>query len=160
MKISQLFFLTVCLLLLVTGCIQRRLPEGMPPLYHVTLEFLQDDKPLAEASVILFPETENGKWFAGGVTDLQGKLKPMTLGRYQGVAAGKYKVTVSKFEVDEMSVKKMENSSVYEYYHLVDPQFAETVTTPLSLEISENNSTKTFNVGTAIRKKLDKETGP
>jgi hypothetical protein len=128
----------------------------MPPLYSVTLEFLQDGQPLADASVILHPEEASGKWFAGGTTDSQGKIKPATQGRYDGVAAGKYKVTVSKIEIDEKSIKIIgEGLQTYDSYHLVEPKFAEIAQTPLTLEVSKKGENFSFDAGAAVRKKTN-----
>jgi len=161
MRSKYLFPSFLLVLVAIVGCNRQSQPDGMPPLRPVVLEFTQGGSPLAEASVSVLPEDTDKRWFAGGATDAAGKLKPMTQGRYAGLAEGKYKITVIKTEIDESTVQRTEFgvSSTPVSYYLVDPKYADAAATPLVLDVDKNTKTATFELGPAIRVK-NESTGP
>ncbi len=72
----------------------------MPELYSITLQFTQAGAPLSGAAVQLIPLDPTNKWTCGGGTDASGTCVVHTHGVYRGVAAGKYKICVSKTETE------------------------------------------------------------
>lgn len=143
----------LCLILLASGCTSQRLPEGMPRLIPLTLSFVQQDKPLAEAVVSLVPEDPESRWSAGGTTDANGRLLPKTMGRYAGVAPGRYKVVVYKQEIDLTSEKTQlkDKIELHDVYYLVDPRFGDSGTTPLVLDTDQGGKSVSFDVGDSVR---------
>lgn len=69
-------------------------PEGLPALTPCTVTVLYKGSPVSEATVTLVPTS--GKWVGVGNTGADGKTAVQTNGRYDGVAAGTYTVTVIK----------------------------------------------------------------
>jgi len=142
----------VCLLLL-SGCGGQQLPEGMPKLTPVVLTIMQDGAPLEGAVISLLPEDTASRWNAGGVTDKNGKAKMKTLAQYDGVAAGKYKVTVVKTFVEpqpdwwatgtEAQRRAYKSPPPVEQVH---KNFADKKTTPLELEVATAPVNETLEV--------------
>ena len=111
MKYNIFLLLSQALVLAVSlGC-GAKLPPGMPKLYPATVSVNFDDgKPVGGASVIfrltdpVLPRT----WLHAGTTDSEGKVKMMTDGEYLGIPAGKYTVTIEKYEVEGTTAKTAE----------------------------------------------------
>lgn len=95
----RVIFMSTALACLL-GC-GPKLPHGMPKLYPTTILVQYDDgKPLAGATVVFYAvdPTRTGKtWVHAGNTDAQGKAALMTQGKYHGIPAAAYNVTVTKF---------------------------------------------------------------
>ena len=146
----------------ILGCGNGGRPEGMPKLYPLTLTFTQDGVPLAGANVMLNGATPDlQRWGAGGMTDESGKVSFTTLGRYPGVAAGKFKVVVEKTERDapiavppggEMTQEQLVADAQRKTYDLVDPKYGDSNTTDLEVDTGSRLSSKTFEIGKAVRK--------
>lgn len=89
-------FLTLTLSVF-SGCGGQKLPDGFPKVYQVTVNVVQDGKPLEGANVLFYAEDEaNSRWGIGGCTDATGNAIMAVNGKYKGAPAGKYKVTVTK----------------------------------------------------------------
>lgn len=132
-------------------------PDGMPELFRVRLSILQEGQPLADASVRLIPEDATSPWSSGGSTDSRGVAVIRTHGKYAGVPAGSYSITVSKVEMpaarsvdqDPLEVPPNQNDSSYD---LVPPEFSDPAQTPLRLEVSAGKDTyESFDLGPAVR---------
>ncbi|MDR2706746.1 MAG: carboxypeptidase-like regulatory domain-containing protein, partial [Planctomycetaceae bacterium] len=127
-------------------------PKDLPRLYSGTITITQQNVPLAGASVFLTP-TDGSKWNAGGTTDAKGKAILYTLGRYKGVSAGNYKVTVDKYEIGsekpnaEAIYRKTGNYPVPDAYSFVDLKYTDLDKTPLNVVISEKNQSFSFDLG-------------
>jgi len=83
------------LLISILGC--RRgptKPDDLPALTPCTLTILHKGSPLSDATVTLVPKS--GNWVGVGQTGADGKVVIQTNGRYEGVPAGTYRVTVTK----------------------------------------------------------------
>ena len=112
---QSLTILPLALMLAVSlGC-GPKLPPGMPKLYPVTVTVIfEDGKPVGGASVIfrltdpVLPRT----WLHAGTTDSEGKVKLMTDGEYPGIPAGKYSVTIEKFEREGTEERTAEPATV------------------------------------------------
>ena len=155
MKIQIATVIVSSLLLLSTfqGCAQK-VPADMPKLYSCTLMVTQDNKPLEGATIALFhQDTALQKWTAGGLSDQSGKVVLKTQGRYNGVVEGKYKITVTKTEVDEGIVTNTETQEGIsgKTWTLVEQRFSNVATTPLTLEVTGKIALETIDVGSAVR---------
>jgi hypothetical protein len=139
-----LFTIAVVFCLLFTGCPQYR-PEGMPPLYPCKITITQENKPLAGATVTLFDQSsEDKRWSSGGITDAQGNIQIKTWGKYQGTSIGKYKITVTKQELEEVGNK-------VNYFSLVELKHTKMETTPFEIEVTTKGATQIFDVGKPVK---------
>lgn len=94
---STLFVFAVALAGLVLGCTQGpAMPDDLPPLTPCTLTLELDQAPLSDATITLIPAS--GNWIGVGLTDSAGQATVQTQGRYAGIPAGEYVVTVTKWE--------------------------------------------------------------
>ena len=94
------FTMLLIALFIIVGCGGEQRPDGMPRLYPAAITVMQGGSPLAEASVVLFPEdSANERWAPMGTTDASGVAVLRVDGRYEGAPLGTYKVTVSKLEI-------------------------------------------------------------
>lgn len=155
------FSVTLAVLISCLGCFQSgpKAPPGMPKLIPTTIILNQDGAPLAEASVTFYPDPMND-WSAGGSSDEQGRVEVFTGGQFKGLAAGKYKVTVSKTERDplDFSGDPEKDYGAYEKaiakqksYRLVDPKYSELNTTPLVVNIEAGKPVEPIDLGKAVR---------
>ena len=132
-------------------------PEGMPELFPVSVTIVQDGTPLADASVRLIPDEGTSPWSSGGSTGANGVAVLRTHGRYQGVPAGSYRMTVSKIEMPtppsaELTPLDASPTSNEPTYNLVAPEYGYPNQTPLRLEVTaERNTYDPFDVGPAVR---------
>ena len=97
MKI-RIFVVPFVLLALVLGC-GPGAPQGFPKLYQCKITVTKDGKPLADASVILQPESPAGAYASGGKTNASGIATIRTTqGNYSaaGVPEGKHKIVLNK----------------------------------------------------------------
>jgi hypothetical protein len=143
-------------LILAAGCGEPK-PAGLPRLTPVALTFTQDGVPCGEASVHLIPAGES-PWAVGGSTSASGTVVFRTHGKYAGVPAGKYKITVTKNETEWKGEAPKENRGMYDpvpesiVYDAVDTKFADAETTPLELEVAEGKKVaQQFDLGKKIR---------
>ena len=144
---------SLVVLLTIIGCSEPK-PDGMPPLYSVTLQFHQEGTSLDEASIRLFPQFDC-PWIVGGGTNVKGEAKLQTHGKYDGVPAGRYKISVNKF-VSEGELPKMgEYTPPMKHFNLVEPQYTTVDDTPLEIEVVPGkNSFPPFDLGEAVRLEL------
>ena len=140
------------LFLLLAGCGQPR-PDGLPNLYPVTLKFEQEGTPCAEAIVSLMPESDD-PWAVGGITDTGGNVVLQTHGRYSGVPAGKYTITVTKTETELTGPppKDIGEAQACTTYNLIDPVYSVPSSSTLALEVvAGENSFPPFSLGKKVR---------
>ncbi len=141
--------------LTVVGCSTVDGPVGLPALVPTTISITQGGAPLEGATVSLFPQdSANKQWAAGGTTDATGTAVIQTLGRYNGAAAGKYKVTVYKSLQEDASSGVPDSPSsnkVTKNYLLVDPKLTSEPNTTLEMNISAPETTQTFDIGAAVK---------
>ncbi|MEW4456415.1 carboxypeptidase regulatory-like domain-containing protein [Bremerella sp. JC817] len=132
-------------------------PENMPELHPVTLTIVQEGTPLELASIRLIPDAAPSPWYSGGSTNASGVSKIRTHGKFNGVPAGTYRVTVTKIEMPQAgsgSLAEMNQTSAQDAtYDLVDPQYSNPAKTPLRLEVVAGSNTKEFDLGVPVRVK-------
>jgi hypothetical protein len=138
--------------LVFLGCGRQNLPKDLPPLYRQGITITQEGQPLAWVGVGLHP-VEESKWNAGSVTDASGTAEMRTHGRYRGVPAGKYKVTLSKEDSESKSLGIRNGTEAFQdiYYSLVELKYLQPETTPLEIEITKKNAPVTFEIGPPVR---------
>lgn len=143
---------------LAAGCQKGEpTPEGMPELYPASVTILQEGVPLANASIRILPENGTSRWSSGGSTDASGVAVLRTHGKFEGVPAGSYKMTVSKIEMPDLP--KVELSQLDAppatdgaTYDLVAPEYSYPNQTPLRLEVAAGpNTYEPFDLGPAVR---------
>jgi hypothetical protein len=150
------FSVLLLLILILTGCTNADKPKDLPKLYPCTITVTQEQQPLAEASVFITPAEWN-KWNAGGTTDSSGKAVLYTHGKYNGVPAGTYKVTVNKYEIGpekpngEAILARTGNFPEPDSFSLVDLQYTNENKTPLEITISKEERTFSLDLGKAVK---------
>lgn len=150
-NLSLLFLAGMALCCWTSGCRRQMLPDDLPKLYSVKVSVVQEGNPLEAAQVSFIPADPTVRWTAGGRTDAKGTVVPVTHGQYRGIAAGEYKVVVTKIWSDPSKVEKMSGDSpINASYHLVDPKYASEKTTPLEIRI-EKKDALSFDVGKAVK---------
>ena len=142
--------------LVLSGCGGEPKPPGLPKLYPVSLKFIQDGAPCADASVVLIPE-DGSKWPTGGATNADGVAVLRTYGKYPGAPVGKYKVMVSKQEVEPLgTTSEPSPSPKVNVYHLINPEYSSIVNTPFKIEVvAGKNEFELFDLGKKVRIRVD-----
>lgn len=153
-QFSLFFFCTV--LLIFAGC-GEKLPDGMPPLYPVSIHLTYEDgTPMADTFLSFKPESGPRNWSVSATTDAKGNAEVRTHGRYKGMPAGKWKITLEKEKLegipdpgvpspdDPESVKKyeewMKSSDKEKIFSLVEDIYREKSTTPLAINVEKASS--------------------
>lgn len=159
--LRKLFCLTLACALVLTSvsCKKEKRPEGMPEIYPVTLKIIQGGQPLEGAEVSMTSDDPIlVKFPAGGVSDKDGLAQVLTYG-FKGAPAGKFKVTVAKYEVlnrpsSYEEAQKMQSEGLQEEsFDLVEPEYGAKATTSLTVEVQASKSAQTFDldVGEPVR---------
>ncbi|MDR1963704.1 MAG: hypothetical protein LBQ50_07990 [Planctomycetaceae bacterium] len=164
---KTLSFFSICLLLFgiffISGCdrgVQK--PPGLPDLItDVQIIVIQDGKPLEGAAVTLVPlDVSLARWPIKGKTDTNGLAKLTTYGKFSGSPAGKFKVVVVKREylpnkqqtpTTEGTVAQGKWHDELGYIDYVDPLFGLSEKTSAEVEIKNDSSKHTVDVGKAVR---------
>lgn len=120
-------------LVLFLSCSGPQRPSEMPKLYPVTATVTFDGgKPVADA-VVRFRLTDPilpRIWLHAGTTDTEGKAKLITDGDFAGIPAGKYTVTIEKFEI-EGPIPSTPPAGGVPRYQLVEDDYLDHAKTPL-----------------------------
>jgi hypothetical protein len=144
------------------GCGNKRVPpEGMPTLYHCSVQITQNGQPLTDAIVTLHSISEHFPWTINGRTDEKGQAEIFTHGYFKGVPKGDFKVTVDKLETvipplpDVMPTSESELTKLYDKreeetkeYRLVDMKFTQAESTPFSIHVDKKMNTISLDLGT------------
>ena len=145
--------LLLCIAIMGCGSAPQR-PEGFPPLYAVELTITQEGTPLAEASVTFHPMDSSQKWSSGGRTDEKGIVKIVTHGQFQGVAKGKYKITVDKLAYEPPDNKALSPSGFPRYpdkqFALVEAVYRHKELTTLEIDV-QGKTQQTIDLGKPVR---------
>ncbi|MDR2706499.1 MAG: hypothetical protein LBC02_12030 [Planctomycetaceae bacterium] len=167
--LKRLFLMIPLLMLLFfNGCNnERKRPDEMPTLYRCTLCFTQENIPLADAVVSLYPVSQAFSWTIGGRTDENGTAEIFTDAYFRGLPEGEFKIVVRKFEVvtpkppdvlpqNDDEISRMFNNinrNIHEY-SLVDVQFSDVKSSPLTLTVKKSKNNETFELGKKVRVKI------
>lgn len=152
--LSCLFSFVLIVLLSTAGCSSQKRPDGMPALVPCEVVITQEGKSLADANVSLLPVDTSGKWNASGSTDVAGKAKMFTWSSHEGVAPGKYKVVISKVEIEKLpprSSDSTEPSRSPQSFNLVEEVYGEADKTPLEIEVVAGKKEYPLEAGKVVR---------
>ena len=161
-------------LLLAVGCGGPKTPPDMPKLQPTTIVITQEGAPVEGASVQLVkPDDLNYKWFAGGLTDAQGRCEIQTHGKYKGAPEGEFAVVVYKTTTTESETRKnvplptdpvagaewsrkvAEEERVFEE---IDPKYKKADTTDLRITVKSGKNEETFDVGEKVEVEVEQTT--
>ena len=152
MRTQLPLWLGLAFLVIAVGCGGPKPPADLPELHPLTIEVVQDGKPLVEASISLYAE---GSTLAiGGSTDASGKAVIRTLGEFEGAPVGTYKVCIIKEEIESgtPSDDPMVSGTPSARFNLVDSQFESIDTTTLEIEVvAGDNAPPALDVGDAVK---------
>jgi len=145
---------TLCLCLL--GCGGKKNPDGMPPLVPCEITIQQEGQPLVGANVSILPMAGDEKWSAVGRTDEKGTAVLHTWGQYAGAAEGKYKVTVSKTEVESVvppdaTSEERAKLPPDKTFVCVEAIYSDAAKTPLEIELNKGTKSFTLDAGKKVR---------
>ncbi|MDR2754742.1 MAG: Ig-like domain-containing protein [Planctomycetaceae bacterium] len=146
----------------LSGCGSKRVqPDGMPTLYHCSIQITQNGQPLTDAIVSLHSTSENFPWTINGRTNENGQAEIFTHGYFKGAPAGDFKVTVDKLETvvpplpDVMPTSESELAKLYDKreketkeYQLVDIKFTQAESTPFSINVNKKMGVISLDIGT------------
>lgn len=153
------FFLVLFLSFgLFFGCAGEKKPDGFPELYLCVLTITQGNAPLANADVVLHPDSpELQAWSVGGTTDERGETILATQGKFEGAPKGAFTITVVKEEREEIDKtqpgERERDVEIVAVYTLVDESFRSPETSPLKITI-DGRTRETFDVGEPVRDEL------
>ncbi len=153
LNLCRFAFLGTALSVLV-GCAGEETPEGLPVLHPATVTVHQGGAPLVGASVqLVAADPALSKWVSGGSTNENGEAVVMTHGKYPGVPAGKFKVTVNKTQTEgDASGNDPGVSNEVKMFDLVSAKYRAVTTTPIEVEISAgDNKLDVIEVGSAVK---------
>ncbi|WP_146576249.1 carboxypeptidase-like regulatory domain-containing protein [Neorhodopirellula pilleata] len=143
--------------LTLVGCTGEPRPDGMPDLQPLALTVIQQGVPLEGATVQLIADDPNiSRWASGGVTNAEGEVSLKTLGQYEGVVPGTYKVTVYKMAIDGDSTTEAVDSpssgGSAKAFLVVDPKYQAEATTPVKIEVAKGVDTlPAIDIGAAVK---------
>jgi hypothetical protein len=152
-------FLIICIGIM-SGC-NEKLPEGLPALFPATLTITLEGKPFANAMVSLSSADGSHLWTSGGITDKNGQLIVYTHGKYQGIPAGKYKVTVDCITSDEPIPQNPTMEQIEEHnrkhpsFRIVPLEYMEKNKTPLEIEVVQGKNTLTLDIPKKVKLKIN-----
>jgi hypothetical protein len=144
-----LYGLTLVTLLLVKKK-KSDVPKGFPKLHPVTLELVQGETPLTEATVSLYPMDASNQWSSGGFSDGEGRAVLRTHGGHNGVPEGKYRVAVVKAISDGIPAT-MDEPGTLATFSLIEKEYTLRQTTPLEVEVQAKKNNFRLDVGTPVQ---------
>jgi hypothetical protein len=159
-----LFSPVFSLIFVLSGCGDSSRPKDLPVLQPCTLTITQNGQELADAFVMFYSvDPANTKWVIAGNTNSNGIVVPKTHGKFTGVPIGEYKIVVTKTERvqsgQQISGEKNDMPShdappqKVDVYYLIEKQYADVSTTPLTITIKNGKNTQIFDVGKPVREK-------
>jgi len=158
-------FVSLLAVSLLSGCGSQPRPADLPPLYPCTVMVTQGGQPLSEGIVRLVSEDPSFKWAVFAQLNSSGTGKMFTQGLYAGAPEGDYKVVISKEEevVEEAGPTVVRQGEFGEetftptrimVYSLVEKEYAEAETTPLTITVGKKGNDQKFECGTSVRELL------
>lgn len=163
-------FISIFLLsavVILSGCGGPERPADLPRLYPCTVTVVQDGRPLEEAIVNFISIDPSFKWSVFARLDASGTGKVFTQGLFPGAPEGEYKVVLSKEDTVTEKVGRavpptaddggvMVIPIVLKVFTLVEKDYTDAATTPLSIVISRKNNAETFDCGKPVKEFLYK----
>jgi len=129
----------IVLCLAFVGCGGEPRPDGFPKLYPVSITFVLDGVP--SGGIAVFLNSQTSPWPVAGSTDQDGVATFNTQGRFPGVPAGRYKVTVAKTEQEGETV-----------FDVINPDYGSSEKTPFEIEvIAGRNQFEPLDLGRRVR---------
>jgi hypothetical protein len=100
----------------------------------------------------------DAKWVIAGNTNSNGIVVPKTHGKFSGVPVGEYKIIVTKteqFPIGQQISNEKDNAppQKVDVYYLIEKQYSDVSTTPLTITIKNGKNIQTFDVGKPVREK-------
>jgi len=147
------------------GCGGPPRPADLPPLHPCTVTLKQEGTPVAGAMVTLTSTDPSFRWSVAGITNESGVVVFKTHAQFPGVPLGDYKMIISKTErfqskepeeVTVGDVKMISQGSPIILYTLVDKQYANVETTPLTITVKKGKNNESFDLGKAVREELER----
>lgn len=135
------------MILCFAGCGGPARPGDLPTLHPCSITVSQDGVPLVNATVKLYSTDPDFKWAVIGQSDVRGKATLSTHAQFPGAPQGEYKVVVLKAE-------EVYKGNSVDIFTLIDKQYTDPETTPLSITIGKGNNTQQFDLGRSLREKL------
>jgi hypothetical protein len=129
----------------------------MPDLQPLAFTVTQQGVPLEGATVqLIAADPNNSRWASGGVTDAQGQVSLKTLGQYEGVVPGTYKVTIYKMVFDgdspPVAVDSPSTGGTSKAFLVVDPKYQAETTTPVKIDVAKGVDTlPAIDIGAAVK---------
>ncbi|GHT27924.1 hypothetical protein FACS18942_07840 [Planctomycetales bacterium] len=136
-------------ILLLSGCGGVERPADMPQLYPCEITVTAEGTPLAGATIGLYSAVPDFKWTIGGLTNEQGKAVVTTHGKYSGVPAGEYTVTVEKLEPEPYDAEKP--PAQIKIYTLTNPEYTDKDKSPLKLTVQKKKTSESVDTGKPIK---------
>ncbi|MDO5554111.1 MAG: hypothetical protein Q4G68_10155 [Planctomycetia bacterium] len=144
---------TVCLFSVLSGCNLEKRPEGFPRLTPCVVTILQNGTPLADANVTFHGEDAE-KWGITGRTDASGSAVMTTYGKYNGVPAGTYKITLAKEDFqgpaasdDPTAPMSKEPTKIFSFVEL---KYTAVDSTPLEITVEKSSINMDINAGEPV----------
>lgn len=163
MNLRQFIILSL-LLFALPACKPSGRPDDLPRLYPCTITLKQEGAPLADAMIYLHSTNPAFSWTVGGRTDPAGNVSLMTHAKFPGVPTGDYKIVVSKTEryqekppeIPPGGDESMRTAgSPVILYSLVEKEYTNQETTPLTITIDKGKNQAEFELGKAVRIELE-----
>jgi len=164
----RIFIVVMFGLCILSGCEQKKRPDGMPALFPCSITVTQKDQPLEGALVRLMPESGSFEWTIGGKSDASGVAKITTHGEYAGAPAGTFKVLVSKIEKQPSAYEQPKDNMSDEWkewfaksaneklptFRYVKAEFDDAKKTSHSITITKGKNNAAFDVGEPIKEEV------
>ena len=149
---KRVFFVAVLVALvsMVAACGGKPRQQDMPKLYSCTVKIVdQNDHPVPKVIVAVVSDDPTFKWGASGSTNESGIAVMQTLGEYNGVATGSYKILVRLLEPNPTGKFDEEGIEIVDMNNLLKSEYSDPKKTPLSIEVG----TTATNVALQVEKK-------
>ena len=150
--------------IVLSGCGGPERPADLPPLFSTKITVVQEGKPLEGAMVRLVSDDLSFAWIVAAITDASGVAEIMTHGQFSGAPLGTYKVVITKTEPEnkgDIATARPDNESgeqvqvqqqkTLKLYTLLEKQYTQLTTTPLTITIQKGKNNEKFDVGKPLR---------
>lgn len=140
----QNYLLTIFLVVFAMGCNGEKRPDGFPDIYPCEVRLTQENKPFANATIILKSDRpELDRWSIAGITNEEGIARLTTNGKFSGVPEGDFIVTINKEEIEYGPEKKIDGEMVKtnpKKFRCVEKIYTDPTTSPLKIKIEKKKN--------------------